>query len=51
MRVESIIEDYSLTHFMKKAETDETLNPGDALAYLRLIEDLKVAHCEYKRHF
>jgi len=39
-RMEAIIEDYGLIHFMKEAETDDTLNREDALAYLHLVEKI-----------
>ncbi|NLD98265.1 MAG: hypothetical protein GX640_00180 [Fibrobacter sp.] len=38
-RMEAIIEDYGLVHFMKEAESDETLSREDAIEYLRTVEE------------
>ncbi len=36
--IESIIEDYGLIHFMKEADSDETLGHEGALKYLQSLE-------------
>ncbi len=38
-KMEAIIEDYGLTHFMEEADLDETLDRESALAFLRSLED------------